>query len=89
MGRRVTIKCMADGTSFDMNKRYMVAMNSFRAHNGGGLMAEGAGIAHEELQERIEYSTTADLRFYMINYIEMRKNVAPEALNHWKFVSLK
>ena len=89
MGRRVTIKRMADGTAFDMDKRYMVAMNSFRAHDGGGLMKEGAGITHEELQKRIEYSTTADLRFYMINYIEMRTNVAPEALNHWKFVSLK
>ncbi len=89
MGKRVTIKRMANGTSFDMDKRYRVAMNSFRAHDGGGLMTEGAGITHELLQERIEYSTTADLRFYMINYIDMRKNVAPEALNHWRFVSPK
>ena len=86
MGRRVAIKCMADGSSFEMDKRYLVAMNSFRAHGGGTLMTEGAGITHEQLYERIVYSTTVDLRFYMINYIEMRRNVAPEVLGHWKFV---
>lgn len=89
MGKRVTIKRLADGSPFEMDKRYMVAMNSFRAHDGGGLMSKGAGITHELLQERIEYSTTADLRFYMINYIDMRKDIAPETFNHWKFVSLK
>ena len=86
MGKRVTIRHMADGTPFELDNRYMVAMNSFRAHGGGGLMPLGAGITHEQLQERIEYSTTADLRFYMINYIEMRKIVAPIWLSHWKFV---
>lgn len=86
MGRRVDIKYMADGSPFDMDKRYMVAMNSFRAHGGDTLMTEGAGITHEELHERIVYSTTVDLRFYMINYIEMRGSVAPEVLGQWKFV---
>ena len=77
---------MADGTPFRMDDRYMVAMNSYRANGGGGLITEGANITHEELQERIEYTTTADLRFYMINYIEMRKNISPEPLNQWRFV---
>jgi 2',3'-cyclic-nucleotide 2'-phosphodiesterase/3'-nucleotidase len=86
IGKRVTIDSMADGTPFDMSKRYMVAMNSYRANGGGGLITEGANITHEELQERIEYTTTADLRFYMINYIEMRKNISPEPLNQWRFV---
>ena len=86
IGKRVTIRHMADGTPFNPDQRYMVAMNSFRAHGGGGLMPLGAGITHEQLQERIVYSTTADLRFYMINYIEMRKTVTPERLNHWTFV---
>lgn len=85
-GKRVNIKSMADGAPFSMEARYMVAMNSYRALGGGGLITEGAGITLEKLQERIEYTTTADLRFYMINYIEMRKSISPEALNHWRFV---
>ena len=86
VGKRVNIKSMANGAPFSMEARYMVAMNSYRALGGGGLITEGAGITFEKLQERIEYTTTADLRFYMINYIEMRKSVNPEALNHWRFV---
>lgn len=86
MGKRVSIKSMADGTPFHMDNRYMVAMDSYRAHGGGGLITEGAGITHEELLKRIEYTTTADLRFYMINYIEMRKTISPKPLNQWRFV---
>ena len=86
IGQRVTIDRMADGTPFNMSTRYMVAMNSYRAHGGGGLLTEGAGITHEELQRRIEYTTTADLRFYMINYIDMRKTVSPRSSHQWRFV---
>ena len=85
-GKRISIKHMADGAPFDMEARYMVAMNSYRALGGGQLMTEGAGITYECLQERIEYTTTADLRFYMLNYIEMRKSITPERLDHWRFV---
>ena len=85
-GKRISIKHMADGDPFDMEARYMVAMNSYRALGGGQLMTEGAGITYECLQERIEYTTTADLRFYMLNYIEMRKSITPERLYHWRFV---
>ena len=86
MGDRVSIKSMADGTPFSMDARYMVAMNSYRANGGGDLLTKGAGITYELLQKRLEYTTTADLRFYLINYIEMKKNIAPKALYQWKFV---
>lgn len=86
VGQKVTIRNMADGSRFSFNERYMVAMNSFRAHGGGGLLTQGAGITHEELADRIEYTTTADLRFHMISYIEMRKTISPKPLNQWRFV---
>ena len=86
VGHRVNIKRMANGTAFNMDARYMVAMNSYRANGGGGLITEGAGITHEQLQERIEYTTTADLRFYVINYIDIKKSADPQILQQWKFV---
>jgi 2',3'-cyclic-nucleotide 2'-phosphodiesterase/3'-nucleotidase len=86
MGQRVRIKRMADGAPFRMDERYMIVVNSYRAHGGGGLMTEGAGINHDELLHRIVYSTTTDLRFYMISHVEMQKTVTPIALNHWRFV---
>lgn len=85
-GHKVVIKRMADGEPFRMDKRYRVALNSYRAHGGGGLLSEGAGITHEQLPERIEYTTTADLRFYMLNHIEMRKCFTPQSLSQWRFV---
>lgn len=86
MGQRVRIKRMADGAPFRMDERYMIVVNSYRAHGGGGLMTEGAGINHDELLRRIVYSTTTDLRFYMISHVEMQKTITPIALNHWRFV---
>ena len=68
-----------------MASRYMVVLNSYRALGGGGLLTKGAGITHEALEERIVYTTTADLRFYMINYIQMRKTIIPRSLHQWRF----
>lgn len=86
MGSRVEIKSMADGSPFGMDVRYMVVLNSYRALGGGGLLTQGAGITHEALEERIVYTTTADLRFYMINYIQMRKTITPCSLHQWRFL---
>ena len=84
-GERVYIKNMADGEPFNKDARYMVSVNSYRAHGGGGLMTEGARVAHEELQRRIIYNTTADIRFHVISSLGMRKTITPQPLGNWKF----
>lgn len=85
-GDRVHILSMADGTPFDLKRTYRVAVNSYRGNGGGELLTRGAGIPQEELASRIDYSTDADLRFFMLNYIETRDTVTPVALDQWKFV---
>ena len=85
-GQRVHILSMADGTAFDLNKIYRVAVNSYRGNGGGELLTRGAGIPHEELRSRVDYSTDADLRFYMINYIEARDTITPVPVCQWRFV---
>lgn len=85
-GQRVTIKSMADGKSFDLGRTYRVALNSYRANGGGGLLTQGAGIPKEKLEKRLLTSTDIDMRFYMLNYIQMREAVEPKVLNHWRFV---
>lgn len=85
-GQRVHILSMANGTPFDLTRTYRVAVNSYRGNGGGELLTRGAGIPREELSKRIDYSTDADLRFFMLNYIEMRDTVTPTCLNQWKFV---
>lgn len=85
-GEKVTILSMADGTPFDMNKIYEVALNSYRGNGGGELLTKGAGISQDELKERVINSTDKDLRYYLMNYIEGKKVIEPRALGQWKFI---
>lgn len=52
MGDRIDIKSLADGTPFDMDATYSVAMTSYRASGGGDLLFKGAGLQRDELAER-------------------------------------
>lgn len=85
-GEKVTILSMADGTPFDMNKMYKVALNSYRGNGGGELLTKGAGIPQDELKKRIITSTDKDLRYYLMRYIEQKKVIEPRALGQWKLV---
>lgn len=85
-GQRIVIASMADGTPFDPNKEYRVAINSYRGNGGGELITRGAGIPHEELKNRIIASTEQDLRYYLMQRIIQDGTVTPRKLNHWRFV---
>ena len=85
-GEKVAILSMADGTPFDMDKMYKVAVNSYRGNGGGELLTKGSGISQDELKERIIHSTDKDLRYYLMQYIERKKVIEPRALNQWKFI---
>lgn len=85
-GDKVHILRMSDGKPFDEQKKYKVVMNSYRGNGGGELLTKGAGIAHEELKNRIVYYTDKDLRFYLMKEIEKAGTVTPKANGNWKFV---
>lgn len=85
-GSRVDIKSMADGTPFQMDKIYKVAINSYRGNGGGDLLTKGAGIPKKELKSRIVTSTERDLRYYLMKRIEEKKQLDPKPLNQWKFI---
>ncbi len=85
-GEKITILSMADGTPFDEDKIYTVAMNSYRGNGGGELLTKGAGIPQDELKQRIISSTSKDLRYFLIKYIEEKKILNPQPLNQWKFI---
>ena len=85
-GERIRIQSMADGTPFDLDREYRVAINSYRGNGGGELITRGAGIPHDELKNRILTSTEQDLRFYLMQRIIEQKTITPRRLNHWRFV---
>ena len=77
---------MADGTPFDENRWYKVAMNSYRGNGGGELLTKGAGIPRAELKSRIVFESEKDQRFYLMNEIEKAGVMNPQAHYNWKFV---
>lgn len=85
-GEKITIISMADGSPFQLDKMYKVALNSYRGNGGGELLTKGAGIPQEELKDRITFSTDKDLRYYLMDYIEKKGIVEPRVLNQWKFI---
>lgn len=85
-GEKITILSMADGTPFEMDKVYKVALNSYRGNGGGDLLTLGAGIPKEDLTKRIIFATDKDLRYYLMQYIEQEKVLDPHAMRQWKFI---
>ncbi|MCB0750112.1 MAG: 5'-nucleotidase C-terminal domain-containing protein [Ignavibacteriae bacterium] len=85
-GNKVKIISMADGTNFDLNKKYKVAINSYRGNGGGGHLTKGAGIPQDELTNRIITSTEKDLRYYMMKWIESQKIVVPKEDLNWEII---
>jgi 2',3'-cyclic-nucleotide 2'-phosphodiesterase/3'-nucleotidase len=77
---------MTNGKPFDLKKTYTVAINSYQANGGGGLLTLGAKIPKDEIRGRIVTSTPKDLRYYLMKWIEEKKTVNPKAFNNWSVI---
>ena len=93
MGERVIIKSLADGSAFDPAQTYNVAMTSYRASGGGGLMA-AAGIDTDKIGERVvEYYP--EIRNILYDYLVENGSIDPAktgdkaVIGEWKFVPEK
>lgn len=83
LGSRVNIISMRDGSPFDPEKTYTVAMTSYRASGGGDLLKRGAGINPKDLEIVRKYD---DIRNILKDYIEKEKVIEPVVPDNWKFV---
>lgn len=91
-GDRVVISSMADGSGFDMDRTYRVAMTSYRASGGGNILREGAGVSDPEnriVEKRQEY------REIIYGYLQKHGRIDPEVIGdesvigRWSFVPEK
>jgi 2',3'-cyclic-nucleotide 2'-phosphodiesterase/3'-nucleotidase len=85
-GEKVNIKSLSNGSPFLFTQKYKVAINSYRGNGGGGHLTRGAGIPKDELSNRVINSTDKDLRFYLMMWIEKKKNITPKIIGDWKVV---
>lgn len=88
-GEKITITSLSDGTPFNPDSTYTVAVNSYRANGGGDLLTLGAGIPADELSSRVVRATDKDLRYYLIKAVEKRGVISPHVETNWRFVPEK
>lgn len=85
-GQKVKVLRMSNGEPFDENKYYKVAVNSYRANGGGELLTRGAGIAKDDLNDRIVWRSEYDLRHYLMEEIKRLGTLNPKPNTNWRFV---
>lgn len=82
-GDRVNILGFTNGDPFLPEKKYSVAINSYRGNGGGGHLTEGAGIPKEVLAERVTWSTDRDLRYHLMEYLGKIDTLEVELDSNW------
>ena len=89
-GSRVAITSMAGGQPFDPDKTYFVAMTSYRASGGGGIL-KAIGVDTDKITDRVvEYYP--EIRNILYNYLLEHGSIDPaiigdpERIGGWRFV---
>ena len=89
-GEKVDITSMADGSAFSLDSTYNVAMTSYRASGGGGILA-AAGINTAAIDERV-VERYPEIRNILYDYLKINgvlsaENISDEAvLGDWHFL---
>lgn len=89
-GERIVVKSLADGSAFDMATTYNVAMTSYRASGGGGLL-KAVGIDTDRIADRVvEYYP--EIRNILYDYLVKHGSIDPcvisdpKVIGEWNFV---
>jgi len=85
-GERIQIQSFSDGSPFQEESIYTVAVNSYRGNGGGGHLSSGAGIPRDELSSRILWSSDRDLRYYLMDYLNQYDTLYPLLMDNWHCV---
>lgn len=93
-GERVKISSLADGTAFDEDGWYNVAMTSYRANGGGNILFKGGGLSKEEADSRV-VARYPEIRDMVYGFISAHKEITPalvgdpSVIGEWHFVPEK
>ena len=92
-GSRIVIKSLADGSTFVEDSMYNVAMTSYRASGGGGLL-KAVGIDTDKITDRV-VKYYPELRNILYDYLVKNGSIDPEIIGNrsvigeWCFVPEK
>ena len=83
-GSRISISSMADGDEFELDEDYNVAMTSYRASGGGGLLEE-IGIDTGKIDERV-VARYPEIRNLLYDYLMENGSIDPEVIGDPKVI---
>jgi len=92
-GSRINISSMADGSAFQLDKEYNVAMTSYRA-SGGGQLLKSVGIDTDLIDQRVVIRYP-EIRNILYDYLMANGSIDPEVVGNpavigsWKFIPEK
>lgn len=92
-GSRITIEKMADGSPFQLDRTYNVAMTSYRASGGGDLLKQ-AGVDTDNIDGRV-VARYPEIRNILYDYLMKNGSIDPEIIGSpavvgsWKFIPEK
>lgn len=90
-GERVNIISLADGSAFEETADYGVAMTSYRANGGGGLLEKGCGLDAASRDGRIA-ARYPEIRELVYRFVLDNPELTPmimgnrQTLGEWRFV---
>lgn len=77
-GSRVRIIRMSDGRAFDPDRMYRTTINSFLYGSGESPLFRVLNMSREDMKARLNGSTRADIRYYMLTDLALRHEVGTE-----------
>lgn len=81
---RVKITSLADGSPFELNQSYTVAINSYQAAGGGGFLTKGLGWTEEDIRFHTLNESTHDMCYYIAQKIRSTGTVSTSGKSNWQ-----
>ena len=87
VGERIQIHSLQNGKTFSENKRYSIAMVSYRANGGGDILTQATGYPVKKLEELV-LCKHGDVRELIYQFFLSGKKVSEiENFSTWKLIS--
>lgn len=84
-GERVNVSSLADGSIFNLDEQYSVALTSYRASGGGDILKKGAGIDVANINDRV-IETYPEIRELLYEFIQEHGELSSKIMGDEKLL---
>lgn len=79
---------MEDGRPFELDRSYVVVMNSYRGSGGGGHLVSGAGLGRDDVAtlRLVDGACVRDLRYCIMTWLARNGQARLEPRGNWRIL---